>query len=140
MKRVYEKPMFYAEAYTFNESIAKCDIDIDTTPPLDLVCGTTNMCTGKINDDTDNAKEDGHTFGGHKGPGVCGGAGTIHTELGHKCGTAATIFNGDGCTYDWDGRTNIVAQTGDNFAESFYGTDSDVKNHAPGYNGKTFLS
>ena len=31
MKRSYERPVFYAEAYIFSSSIAKCDIDVDTT-------------------------------------------------------------------------------------------------------------
>lgn len=127
MKKNYSKPFFFAEAYRFSSSIAKCDIDIDTTEPLTFIKTETNACSGG----------DGHVYGGNNGS-----KGTIVT----KCngGNQITLFN-DGiektaCEFDWDGRKNIVAQTGDNFAVSMYGNDADVKKHAPSYGAQVFLS
>lgn len=125
MKRSYERPVFYAEAYIFSSSIAKCDIDVDTTAPLTFKVGETNAC----------ANGDGHVYGGQNSK-----KGAIRENGGAD---VITLFN-DGaataCQYDWDGRTNIVAQTEKNFAESMYGNDANVGNHAPAYNGSTFLS
>jgi len=123
----YESPMFFAETYRFSSSIAKCDIDIDTTAPLSIILGQTSMCDGGA---------DGHVYGGQNQK-----KGSI-VENGIAV-SPATIFN-DGassaCWYDWDGRTNKVAQTGDNFAASFYGNQANEAKHAPGYEGQTFLS
>lgn len=77
---------------------------------------------------------DGHVYGQTK-------QATIISEC--NGGDVITLFNDGektGCQFDWDGRTNIVAQTGDSFAKSIYGTESDPKKHAPAYNGQVFLS
>lgn len=128
MKRKYVKPVFYAEEYVFSSSIATCDIDIDTTAPLTIIRKETRLCP---------VQDNGHCFGGSNGR-----KGSITVKLGDQS-EAVTLFNdGDsaGCKYDWDGRANIVAQTGDSFAESFFGNEANKENHAPGYNGQTFLS
>ena len=44
MKKFYESPVFVAEAYAVSNSIAKCDIDIDTTAPLTIEKGKTILC------------------------------------------------------------------------------------------------
>lgn len=124
MKRNYSKPLFFAEEYTFSSSIAKCDIDIDTTGPLTFIKGETNACKSS----------DGHVYGQ-----------TPQATIIKKCngGNVITLFN-DGekteCQFDWDGRRNIVAQTGDSFAMSIYGNESDPKKHTPAYDGQVFLS
>lgn len=124
----YESPVFFAETYRFSSSIAKCDIDADTTAPLTIVLGQTNMCNGGT---------DGHVYGGHNMK-----QGSI-VENGIAV-SPATIFNdgtsNSGCWYDWDGITNKVAQTGDNFAASFYGNQANEGKHSPGYQGQSFLS
>ena len=128
MKREYVKPMFYAEEYVFNSSIAKCDIDVDTTPPLMIIKGQTKLC--KVNDE-------GHVWGGQNGK-----KGSIIEEC-HEDRNPITLFNdGDAlaCQYDWDGRKNIVAQTGDSFSDSFFGNGANPDNHAPAYNGQVFMS
>ncbi len=127
MKKVYEKPVFVAEEYTFSDSIAKCDIDIDTTKPLTFIKKQTNACP----------VGDGHVYGGNSG-----NKGTIVTEC--KGADKITLFNdgtdATGCEFDWDGRKNIVAQTGDNFAVSMYGNDASLGNHSPSYGTQVFLS
>ena len=126
MKREYAKPLFYAETYVFNSSIAKCDIDIDTTKPITIKPGD-NLCSGG---------NDGHKYGGQNGK-----KGTIIDETK---GATVTLFNDgtdkDACQYDWDGRKNVVAQTGESFASSFYGNEANEEKHAPGYMGAAFLS
>lgn len=133
MKKEYVKPFFVAEEYEFSSSIAKCDLDIDTTGPLTIVCGETNMCSNGT---------DGHVYGGATGNG-CQNKGILHDKYGHVNNT--TIFNdgadNDGCHYDWDGRKNEVFQAGNaDFANSFYGNSATESNHAPGYEGQAFLS
>lgn len=134
MKRSYSRPVFYAEEYTFSSSIAKCDLDIDTTDPLTFVVKETNVCLKPNGDGT--YTSDGHVYGGNNGD-----KGAVREAGGAD---VITVFN-DGisenaCQYDWDGRKNIVAQTGQNFQRSFVGTNADFKNHAPGYEGLVFLS
>ena len=134
MKTKYEKPLFIVENYTFSDSIAKCDIDIDTTEPLKIY--------RKIGDEGTNTKlcgvmDEGHVWGGQNGK-----KGSIIDRL-KETRNQITLFNdGDslGCQYDWDGRNNVVAQTGDSFAESFFGNDANPDNHAPAYNGQVFMS
>lgn len=128
MKRKYEKPVLYAEGYVFSSSIAACDIDIDITAPLTIVKGVTKLCP---------VDDNGHVFGGQNGK-----KGSIIQKL-HEDREKVTLFNdGDatGCEYDWDGRTNIVAQTGDSFAASFFGNEANPQNHAPAYDGQVFMS
>lgn len=137
MRRNYSKPLFFAEEYTFSSSIAKCGINIDTTPPIVAVKRETILCVQKKNDGSYQS-DNGHPYGGNKGD--RGLVANMDPD------PSITIFNdGDStnspnCEYDWDGRTNIVRQTGANFAQSFLGTNSDEKNHTPGYNGMAFLS
>lgn len=128
MKREYVKPVFCAEEYVFNSSIATCDIDIDTTEPLTITRGETTLCP---------VQDGGHRFGGANGS-----KGSITAVLGDKSDSVTLFNDGDspGCKYDWDGRANIVAQTNTSFADSFFGTESNQENHAPGYNGQTFMS
>lgn len=134
----YVKPVFIAESYMFADSIAACGIDIDTTKPLVIKLQQTNLCSNG---------NDGHVYGGSNGnKGEIAKLGRSHPI------SPATIFNDadktwnndetnpDGCTYDWDGRTNIVAQTQKNFAESFYGNNSNEDKHSPGYVGQSLLS
>lgn len=95
---------------------------------MKIVRQETNLC---------NHGEDGHVFGGQNGK-----KGSI-TDCLEDHRNEVTLFNdGDatGCEYDWDGRKNIVAQTGDNFAVSFYGNNANEDNHAPAYNGQVFMS
>ncbi len=128
MKREYVKPVFCAEEYVFNSSIATCNIDIDTTGPLTIIRGETMLCS---------VQDNGHKFGGSNGT-----KGSITKVLGDTS-RSVTLFNdGDnlGCKYDWDGRANIVAQTGKSFADSFFGNEASQGNHAPAYNGQTFMS
>lgn len=133
MKREYVKPVFVVEEYEFSSSIAKCAIDIDTTEPLTLVCGETNLCAKD--------GEDGHRYGAANGKG-CNNKGVLHELYGHK--TPTTIFNdgaADACHYDWDGRKNQVAQANNaTFAAAFYGNEANQELHAPGYKGAAFLS
>ena len=124
----YEKPIFIVESYTFSDSIAKCDIDIDTTGPLTIIKGETKLCP---------VDDNGHVWGSQNGK-----KGSI-IEKCHETKTEITLFNdGDstGCEYDWNGRTNIIAQTGDSFANSFFGNGANPDNHAPAYNGQVFMS
>lgn len=128
MKREYVKPVFCAEEYVFNSSIATCDIDIDTTEPLTIIRGKTKLCP---------VQDNGHTFGGSNG-----NKGSITTILDDHSNSVTLFNDGDNlaCKYDWDGRVNIVAQTGTSFADSFFGNEASQGNHAPAYNGKTFMS
>lgn len=129
MKSQYMKPFFYAESYAVSDSIAKCNIDIDTTPAL-TVTDTTKLCT---------VQDEGHTIGGKNGQ-----KGSIVDFLAqYNLQLPITIFNdGDGgaCMIDWDGRRNYVYQTGDNFARTFFGNNATPAGHAPGYDGASFLS
>ena len=126
MKRKYVKPVFCAEEYVFNASIAKCDIDVDTTSPLEVIRNETVLCV------SGGSPDNGHKFGDK---GIVGK---------NDSSQVITIFNdgvgNDGCKYDWDGRTNIVAQTGENFAQSFFGNNASPSQHTPGYNGSVFMS
>lgn len=135
MKRKYEKPVFYAEGYVFSSSIAACDIDIDITAPLTIERGVTKLCP---------VDDNGHFFGGKKinKHGKRGYKGSISEEIGDKRDFVTLFNDGDatGCEYDWDGRANIVAQTGDSFAASFFGNEANPGNHAPAYNGQVFMS
>lgn len=114
MKREYVKPVYIAESYMFNESIATCDISYDSEP-LTVTKGM-NLCSHG---------RDGHVAGGQSG-----NKGTIKDY-------PTTIFNdgptNNGCIFDWDGK-------GSSFANAFYGNSANEAKHAPAYDGKVFFS
>lgn len=121
MKRNYVKPVFVAECYSFSSSIAKCGWSVND--PLTVNKGD-NLCKGG---------NDGHVYKGQNGK----------KGLLQDAPDTITLFN-DGsasaCQYDWNGETNIVSQTGADFASSFYGNEADWGSHAPGYKGLVFYS
>ena len=127
MKKVYESPVFLAEAYSFSSSIASCGYSANE--PIYVKVGD-RLCSQIHN---------GHKYGGQNGNQgnlVANGIMTV------------TLFNdGSGanpCQFDWSNNPNKV--TGPDgtsfgtFADAFYGNESNPDKHAPGYNGAAFFS
>lgn len=144
MKRTYTKPMFYAEAYTFSESIATnpdCGIDINNTNPLNVGAAGYDQSDRHDPKGTMLCPEPGD--GGHRWePTKNNTSATIVTEC-HFTGTNFTLFNdGDltACQFDYGARTDVVAQTGDSFANSIFANSAGQANHSPAWNGLTFRS
>lgn len=137
MKRTYTKPLFYVEAYTFNESVATnpdCGMPIDEIKePLEVIGGKngTMLCPAP--------GDSGHRWY----PDAKGNVPTITTKCGEK-DNVITLFNDGnktgGCEYDYDARKNVIAQTGDNFANSLFGNNANQDQHAPAWNGLIFRS
>lgn len=122
MKKVYESPVFLAEAYSFSSSIASCDYSTDPNTPVPIKLGD-NLCI---------VGDKGHKYSEK----------SLAYQKFHL--SEATIFN-DGtdnsaCIFDWAGKGKPVAQTGQSFAQTFYGNNASEGNHAPGYNGAAFFS
>ena len=132
MKKSYESPVFFAEAYSFSDSIAKCEYQVSTRGPVALVEGE-RLCGGNGNC---------HQFS------FSSGAAINDSAIGAKAGD--TIFNdspatdkaGEGkCTFDWGGiYKKVVRQTGMSFAQSFFGNEASTGNHSAGYEGEMFFS
>ena len=134
MKKSYESPVFFAEAYSFSDSIAACEYKVSVKGPVTLTEGVSLCSLGNC-----------HTFS-LKNKALVNSAetSTIVAQAGH------TIFNdspateeaGEGkCTFDWGGRNNnVVRQTGANFAQSFLGNNAGQDNHSAGYMGEMFFS
>lgn len=146
MKRNYERPMFYAETYTFNESVAanpSCGIDIDTIKsPLSV--GAAGYDSSDRHDPKGTMLCPAPGDGGHRWePTKNNTSATIVTKC-HDTRPVITLFNdGDlagGCEYDYDARKNIIAQTGDNFANSLFANNAGQAQHSPAWNGLTFRS
>lgn len=140
MKKIYESPAFFAEAYSFSDSIAKCEYHIDQNSVVPITIGQ-NVCGA--ND------HNGHKYGGQQG-----NSGNIAVNDTSNQFTTLTLFNdlhdvGDNvdhsrCQFDWDYSTNTVyGPDGTNygtFAAAFYGNESNVDRHGPGYKGSAFYS
>lgn len=122
MKKTYEQPRFFAEAYTFSSSIAMCAYETDPNTPVTISLGT-NLCTVRDNGHAYSEKSEAYKVSNGLNP--------------------VTIFNdGDslGCYFDWAGPGTNVTQTGHSFAQTFYSNSATPQNHAPGYEGAAFFS
>ena len=113
MKKVYESPVFLAEAYSFSSSIANCTCKTDTNTPTEIRLGQ-NLCS---------VGDNGHQYS-KKSPAY---------EL---CNSEVTTIFNDGmnnnaCVFDWAGKGKPVQQTNLSFAKTFYGNGATEKNHAP---------
>lgn len=144
MKLKYEKPIFIAECYVFNESFANdCAYQIDPNTPL-LISSQIDLCA--------NPGEDGHQLGGQQGD----KGNIVKVNFGGKLPIGSqgfvTLFN-DGkareCEYDWAGpgtkvigynkATNTRTEFG-TFGQAFYGANPTEDSHAPAYKGLTMFS
>lgn len=122
MKKVYESPVFLAEAYSFSSSIASCDYSTGPNTPVTIRLGD-NLCS---------VGDQGHKYSTNS---------LAYQQFQLQ---EATIFN-DGtdnsaCYFDWAGKGKPVAQTGKSFAQTFYGNSANEDKHAPGYKGAAFFS
>ena len=131
MKKIYSKPVFYAEQYFFSDSIASCGYQVDPNRPVNIQFGT-NVC--------------GVGDGGHK-YGNKGGIYNWDISDGTQDFVTATLFatTTTECTFGWDYNKNIVYSPGKTtqlgtFAQAFYGNSANEDNHAPGYDGAAFFS
>ena len=126
MKKVYESPVFLAEAYSFSSSIANCNHS--SKEPVTVRVGEALCLQGD---------------GGHKYGGQSGDKGTlVKNEI-----REVTLFNdgaGTGCPYDWNKNDNqVTGPDGVNygtFAQAFFGNNSNVEQHSLGYGGDAFFS
>ena len=140
MKKVYESPVFYAEEYTFSDSIARCEYQIDQNSSLPISLGQ-NACGA--ND------HNGHKYGGQHG-----NSGTIAANNTNHIYDTIVLFNdlhdvGENadhtrCQFDWDYNSNVVygpdGHDYGTFAQAFYGNDASQGQHSAGYKGNAFYS
>lgn len=113
MKKVYESPVFLAEAYSFSSSIANCTRKTDTNKPTEIGLGE-NLCQ---------VGDNGHAY-------------STKSKAYKICQTEVTTIFNDGiynnaCVFDWAGKGKLVQQTNLSFAETFYGNGASENNHAP---------
>ena len=124
MKKVYESPVFLAEAYSFSSSIASCGQSVN------------NPQFVKVGDELCDTPHNGHKYGGQHG---------TSGSLAVNDITSGYLFNdGDAtaCTIDWDYQNDIVKVNGSpygSFSQAFYGNNSSG-GHRPGYHGVAFFS
>lgn len=158
-KRIYEKPVYIAQAYVTASSIAKCDYKVGdpsgVTSALELVKDTTSLCT---------VGDGGHIVGqDNKNPEVnkYWGYATNNNAEGDK----AFLFDSTNfaCDFVWNGQNDAVhgwgsskdalisdpgqrtsssglAELGKQFLYFFTGNNPQNDNHKPGYFGKAFFS
>lgn len=144
MKRNYVRPIFIAEAYSFNESFAKdCTYKVDPNEPLNIYFGS-YACY----DEKEGATDSGHKAGDGKIPASAYSNDGINPATGLP-GKYLTIFNdGDSndCTYDWFGPGKSVigpAPAREDygiFQKAISGAGADNPNHRPAYNGAEMYS
>lgn len=152
MKKEYVTPTFYAEEYYFNESIASCQVNVDSNNPIKIFKGD-NVCFGSDGVTADS----GHGFGGQNGKSgniISKDADKLRSENGN---VFAVLFNDGivattGCEYDWEfgnGVNNITSPyefidgkpaSRGSFAQAFYGNNANPEQHAPGHESGAFFS
>lgn len=124
MKKDYNRPYFFAEEYSFCDSIASCEIQVGESESPDpiLIHEKDSLCP----------VGDGGHYAGKNNANIPGSMYPL------------TLFN-DGekndCLFDWSGGdvTSNGESYGD-FGHAFYGATANNYNHRPAYKGKTFFS
>lgn len=113
MKKAYNTPAFVVEQYTFNDSIAACQMhygDPDTNEKIWVNKGDAMCPVG----------DSGHHAGGNNG------------NKGSFAEYPVSIFGGQ-CDFDWNGSTG-------SFQQAFYGNSASPDQHGPAIQGKSFWS
>lgn len=141
MKREYVKPVFVAESYSFNDTIAQCEYHVDPNKPIEIGLDTP-LCK---------VKDGGHSLGGvhdYEGNIAKNYFGATDKEHPIPEGTIITLFN-DGseknaCLFDWAGpKAQIIDAAGNEygqFAQAIFGNKAGEGNHAPAYEGGFMFS
>ena len=145
MMKIYESPVFYAEEYTFSDSIAKCEYSVlDPDPNGNMVAGAVRF--GDVDAHDGSVDNWVRLCGGNDNAGCHRVNYTEITVGGIPVTANHTIFNdnnpaGGACTFDWGGPNNDeVVQSGRSFAQTFLANSSNPGQHAPGYDGLVFYS
>ena len=133
MRRKYESPVFVAEEYTFNDTIAKtCDFKVDNNTVLQIDTDTSLCSIG----------DKGHNLGGQQDT----SGKIVKVDFGGHLPPGATIYlfnNHEECDYKWAGPGTNVTRDGYNFgsfADAMFGNSATDSGHAPAYEMEIFFS
>lgn len=133
MRRKYESPVFVAEEYTFNDTIAKtCEYKVDNNTVLEIGADTSLCSKG----------DKGHSLGGQQET----SGKIVEVDFSGSLPREATIYlfnNHEGCVYKWAGPGTSVTK-GDydygSFANAMFGNSATDSGHSPAYEQEIFFS
>ena len=128
MKKIYEKPSFFAEEYRVASSIAACGASSKDEIAMEYgknYCDNGSQCKG-------------HTFSqkhANKSTKECYDIFTEHDSFAYLFTSSNTT-----CEFTWDSKDANVMPMDLSFSEAFYGNGSSNGGHQPGHDGAAFFS
>lgn len=129
MKKIYEKPSFFAEEYRVSSSIAACGA---SSKEAIAMVYETNYC------DHGSQCTNGHKFSEKKAADSTKQLYNVYIENDNF----AYLFTSSNntCEFEWDSKDANVMPMDLSFSQAFYGNGSSNGGHQPGHNGAAFFS